>query len=684
MRYLKSFLILASFSLLALACRKNEMEPVKPEAPVIENAMLRGVNDETVVLVGKPVKFSADVFVNGSKLSELSVEIKKGEDILASATFTLEGTASRVEKEFDLPISAVSLDAAFYPEVTVKATNTDDMLTKLTLTQENNVQITTPSLFDALYLVDNNGKVWNMTPTSVKGNYRTDGDLKDLGTSFTIATKITEDGKVDASGESWTFDTPDSGEYAIKWIAYDQFTGEISKLLDNTITIDYSKMAKDGEHPVFWCFTLVQDSRVVFLNFPDGTLLQSDRFADIEKNTARYTGHTGSAFEIYYINDTKWFIVKEQYIATDCLWVTGDNGSLPMTPYCEKHPLNWFTGAPEVSYATASCVKTGEGKFKVLLYLNDKFALKIFDGWSWGNELNWTSTTPETLVISEMATDPDTGITEGNYGNAGPSFSEGLYMLSYNKASKKVALEKYTGVVLGGMETGVADPDPSPVEPVDPDPEVPSSGNAVTVDKTQMAEYDSRLAIWSLQLKTGDIVTFANFDTKVSEMINLAVFSEVNDEAKTAKYIGADQDYEVYYLPTQKWLLLTSNYLQADRWQLIGQNCSFAQSPYTEYPLIDSDIQPTKGQALPLNKYSEGIFRAYIYLADNYAFHLYAGTTWGDYTKNWTSGSPDYLVAKADGNLYYGVQDVTKSFTPGIYLVEYNKTDNKITLTPKN
>ena len=209
---------------------------------------------------------------------------------------------------------------------------------------------------------------------------------------------------------------------------------------------------------------------------------------------------------------------------------------------------------------------------------------------------------------------------------------------------------------------------------------------AVTLDKNAMATVDnSRTAVWSFKLQKGNIVNFANFDAKVSEMLNLAVFTDVDDEKCTARYIGAEQDYEVYYLTTQKWILLTSNFLQADRYQLIGQNCSFAQSPYTDYPLIDSTISPGTGQALPLNKVSEGIFRAYIYLADNFAIHLYAGTAWADLVKDWTSGSPDYLVTQTEttttGELYYGLQNKTKTFTPGIYLVEYNKTKNKITIS---
>ena len=227
-------------------------------------------------------------------------------------------------------------------------------------------------------------------------------------------------------------------------------------------------MADDQGNKVFWSFKLVNDCRIVFLNFPEGTLPQSDRFADADKNTAHYTGHTGDKFEIYYIPDTKWLIVKEQWNATNVLWLTGDNSSLPMAPYCEKHPLNWFASGVDVSYGTLSCIRTGEGKFKALVYLKENFAFKIYDGWSWGNELQWESETPETLVISKMETTED-GKLDGNYANAGPSFTEGLYMFSYDKATKKASLVKYLGVVLGGLETGISDPEPKP-EP-EPGPE---------------------------------------------------------------------------------------------------------------------------------------------------------------------------------------------------------------------
>lgn len=678
MRYLKSFLILAAASVLAFSCKKDEPVVVtKPEAPVIENASLKGLNGESVVIAGNNVKFSATLKVKGSKLGKFSLEIKKEAEVLASAEFELEGTETLVEKEFDLPLSPVTLDAPFWPDVTMKVTNTDDMFTEEKLAQENNVQITTPELFDALYLVDSNGKVWQMSPTATKGSYRTEGDLTGLGSSFSIVSKLNEDNTIDNSGKVWTFDTPDTGKYGIKWIAFDQFTEQMSKMLDLTIPIDFSKMANDQGNSVFWSFQLVQDCRVVFLNFPDGTLPQSDRFADVEKNTARYTGHTGNQFEIYYIPDTKWFIIKEQYIATDVLWVTGMNASLPMSPYCEKHPLNWFASGVDVSYATASCIRTGEGKFSTLLYLKENFAIKIYDGWSWGNELQWESTTPETLVISEMAETED-GKLDGNYGNAGASFSEGLYMLNYNKASRKASLVRYTGTVLGGLETGVADPDPKPIDPT-PDPE-PQPSEAIVLDKSGMADQkDGTLVRWVLELEQNCTVKFENFDAPIAEMVNLAIFDNIDETAKTARYIGASEKYEVWYRTEQKWLIFTNN-IAAENVLLIGKNASFPQKPYIEYPIIETDIPRTPGQTLHLNKTADGIFRSYIYLAEGFTFQVYTNYAWGALVKDWKSGSPDLLVPMSDWG-YYGKQNTEKPFTPGVYLVEYNKTTNTVTLS---
>ena len=73
------------------------------------------------------------------------------------------------------------------------------------------------------------------------------------------------------------------------------------------------------------------------------------------------------------------------------------------------------------------------------------FAVKLYNQRAWAGEVTgWSSSTPEYIVISEP--DP-TGGTDGCFGNSGPSFTEGLWMLEFNTLTKKVKLSKYNGSI---------------------------------------------------------------------------------------------------------------------------------------------------------------------------------------------------------------------------------------------
>lgn len=461
----KSLLLLAALSIGAIACKKQDIpaepdQPVNPEAPVIVSASLRGPAGETEVEAASPVVFKAEVSVKGSTLDRFILSIKNGEEILGQAEFQLSGTSTTVEREFDFAISPASVEADFYPEVTMKITNTDDLYTEETLSIDNNVKIKAPIILEQLYLIDNNSHLWTMKPAGAKGCYRTEGNLGTLGTSFKIASNINPDNSIDPSGKVWEFNTPDAGEYGLRWLGFDYFNEELSKMIDKTIVLDYTYMADDQGNKVFWNMELVQDCRVVFLNYPDGMLLQGDRFADVDKNSARYTGHTLSNFEIYYIPDTKWLIVKDQWNHNPALWVTGENASLPMQPYCLTHPFAWFAGGVKVSYDAASFIKTGENSWKVLMYLKSNFGIKIYDARAWANEItDWVSTTPETLRITPMEVIPETGDLDGNYGVAGTSFTEGLYMMTFDRNTKKTALNKYTRALPSPVAAGTNIPE---------------------------------------------------------------------------------------------------------------------------------------------------------------------------------------------------------------------------------
>lgn len=451
MRYFNSILMISAL-LLSFSCKKDAVEPETPEpkAPVIESASLRGPEGETAVEAGTPVTFTANVSVSDSELGTWTLEIRQGTELIASASGELSGTSAVIDEDLELSVSPVTIAEDFYPSVTLKVTNTDEMYTEKTLTQEENVQITVPVLPEKLYLVDNAGNTYEMAATSERGRYRTSVDISGIGTSFSVASAVTG-GAVDPSGDVWEGLATPVSEYGLKWIGFDVFTGEVYKMIDHTVTLDLNAMSDDAPYKVYWNQAFVQDCEVEFLNYPDGMQLQGDRFADVDGNRARYTGQTKENFEVYYLSDVNWLVLKYQWNDLSSMWLTGENGSLPMSPYVDGHPINWFAASFNAENSTSgmSLVKEDEDNWRLLIYLKDNFGIKLYaTAAAWANEVNpWISLTPGTLVISPMEADPDTGKVDGNYGNAGPSFSEGLYMLRFNSSTSEASLDRYTGTV---------------------------------------------------------------------------------------------------------------------------------------------------------------------------------------------------------------------------------------------
>lgn len=461
MRNLKSIILSVSV-LLAFSCSNDpETTPKNPQAPVVESASLKALDGASVVEAGQQVAFKAKVSVKDSELGTYTLEIRKGTEMIGSAAGELSGADALIEKTLDLSVSPAALEADFYPEVTLKVTNQDGQFVEKKLADEENVKVLAPEIFDNLYLISG-GKQFDMIKTATKGKYRTDGDLTGIGTTFTVASKVTSSGEADPSGKVWEGNTvPDGVEYGLAWIGFDMFTGEVSKMLDHTIELWYSGENGYGTYNIVsWSQELIQDCKVKFVNFPEGLGIQSDRFDDVENGTARYTGHTGSRFEIYYIPQYNWLITKFQWSDPDAVFITGKNASLPMSPYCDGFPINWFEGAngngehdSKLATSTISMVKDGAETWKALVYLKENFEFKFYRTTAWNAEIfPCTSETPETLVITPIIINDETGKEEGNFANPSADFpGEGLYMVYLNSSTYKVKLERYTGTVLPGV-----------------------------------------------------------------------------------------------------------------------------------------------------------------------------------------------------------------------------------------
>ncbi len=452
MKYLKSFLLLSA-ALLTFSCDNKEEDkqaPVEPKAPVIASASLKGAEGAATVACEAPVVyFTAEVSVEGSTLNDYTLQVKNGGEIIGSAQGSLEGTSAKIEKELELLVDASVLEAAFYPTVTLKVTNADKLFTEYTLKEAENVQVLAPVVYEKLYLIDNNAKVYEMGKTAVKGKFRTTAEnLEGIGTSFTIATAV-EGIAPAADAKKWeNISTPDAGEYGLIWLAFDMNTQELTKMVNHTVVLDLNAMAVYNGYNVFWNLNMVQDCKVEFLNAPAKLKLQGDRFADAEGTVCRYTGPTRGQFEGYYI-DGQWFVLRFQWSATDMIWLTGAEGSLPMAPYTELHPLNWWANEPDGtdSHSALSLVKEDEDNWRALVYLEDNFAFKLYTEKTWASEITpLKSVSPETLTVTPIEA-LESGALDGNYCVAGTNFTAGLYMFRFNFSTYEASLEKYTGEV---------------------------------------------------------------------------------------------------------------------------------------------------------------------------------------------------------------------------------------------
>jgi len=468
MRKLGHLFLIAAF-LFAASCKKAEtpskdnsgnsdqtetpVTPGDPGAPVIASATLRGENGETQIQAGQLVKFSATFTVQGSELYTYSVEIYNGSTLL----YEYEKPAKpNVEETISLNLQPSSVTEEFYPLVKVTVTNTDEMFTEKTLSNQESCLITPVTAPQKVYLVSNGMKI-DMNPVAgLAGVYKTSGSLESIGSTITIAEKVTEAGAVDQSGRKWEFNTPETGEYGLAWLKFDYYSETIEKCLDHVVELNCANMGTEpawaglpyANDKVFWVISLVQDCQVKFVNYPSGLQLQADRFedADVAAKTARYTGHTCNA-EVWYSAEHNWLILHAAYSApaNDFIWLAGENASLPMTPYCqENYSIDWFYNYPQ-HYSDCVLVNAGNNNWRGLLYLKNTFGVKLYNQRAWGGWFStWSSATPDYIVVSDP--DPNGG-EDGCYGNSGPSFTEGLWMLEFNTLTKKVKLSKYNGTI---------------------------------------------------------------------------------------------------------------------------------------------------------------------------------------------------------------------------------------------
>ena len=206
---MKKIYVLFMSSLLLLSCAKDDVskpsewpEWPTPSKPKIENAVLRGVNGETVVAAGDKVKFTAQVSDEYNDLVSFQLLVTMDGAEILNLSKGLSGRSAVIEEEATLPFVAGFQNGR--PVVTIKAVNDlGGNESTLTLDEAASVAVTRPETPSQLYLVDDLGNVYEMDKESQNEtdySFRTSAaDLAGIGDHFKVAEKIINN-KPDYSG----------------------------------------------------------------------------------------------------------------------------------------------------------------------------------------------------------------------------------------------------------------------------------------------------------------------------------------------------------------------------------------------------------------------------------------------------------------------------------------------------
>ena len=424
---------------------KDVTWPEWASRPIIGNPVVSAGTGS--VVAGSEVNFHAEVSDEYNELSDYTLQVSYGENVVYSHKTAIEGNSAVIDLDFVMPFAAY-LDAGdFYPEVSLTVRNVENGESTVRVAKENNVMVVRPEAPQNLYIVDSDGTVLELSKGTDEYVYSTSSEeLAGLGESFWIAEKTAGtapdfSGFVWGSGEDGALvivqeggdpvRTPDSAGYGFKSMGFDIYSFKLDRLVDYTVTVDKSSMSSGEESGVSYLsmenIRLVRDCEVVFSGFGDlASMLQPDRFEILDETTAKWTGHTQN-WSIWYDVPDNWMIVNYAINNTSGqLWITGTKSCFPLGNDDTANELDYFAGDGKVRFASLSAVKDDNGDFSIMLYLKDGFALQLYRWVAWATLVSLESLTPDIGTITD----------DGVYIMQGASFTPGVYLLKVHLTSE--------------------------------------------------------------------------------------------------------------------------------------------------------------------------------------------------------------------------------------------------------
>lgn len=452
---MKKIFITFISSLLLFSCAEDDIKKPEwpewptPSKPKIENAMLRGINGETIVAAGDVVKFSAQISDEYNDLVSFQLLVTMDGAEILNLSKELSGRSIIVEEEATLPFVAGFQNGR--PEVTIKVANSlAGNVAELKLAQSESVEVTRPQTPLKLYLVDDSGRVFEMDKTSENESeytFRTSAiDLAGIGTHFKIAEKLA-DNQPDYSGLVWGYadnkigivtdhtassiPTPKVGDYTLENISFDMLSFSTDKTLAYSIDIDKSQFFDIGGNYIQFDVPLVESAKINFIGFGSDVtnMLRPDFFKDISGAKAKFDGPS-VPYNLKYNTQTGFLYLERprDVFYPDVMYIVGAGAGFPREPYAAT--LAWDFAYPHQWYFFK---KVGDSTFEAIVYLDRTMGFKFFRGYGWAQEedtKNLYTVEPAGLIAKAASGDLIPGL----------EFKAGLYTLRIDKAKEKIWL----------------------------------------------------------------------------------------------------------------------------------------------------------------------------------------------------------------------------------------------------
>ncbi|MDR3061699.1 MAG: hypothetical protein LBU57_06260 [Dysgonamonadaceae bacterium] len=460
---IKSILIVLG-TLLLFSCEEKINEPEWPEwanisQPKFENAKLTGLNEETSIKANDLFRFTAKITDVYNDLTSFNISISMNNKIVFQKDVQLSGKEANIDLQAHMPFVA-NFNGPVYPVVTIKAVNNEvSGTTEIVLPEASIVEVSRPVTPSKLYAVDNLGHVFELSPIEGKEyDFITTVDLSAIGQSFKIASKLTNDNKIDYNGIVWgmkdneivTVDETgsaiaiNSSDGVVKIIAFNIYTFLISGAAPATI-IDkaaFTESAYAGYKEL--TLSLSRGEELEFIGFGKNIsdILRPDFFVNTAENKTNFDGYTAEYTLLH--NETNGFIYIENktMVLPDALWIDGSGIGFPLPPYIATSGWSWSKPTDYVF-----CKKTAEGVFSAVIYISNGFGFKFFTRRGWESpeypeyKAHNFTVTPSELIQSHKWTE-ETWDGNGDL-VPGPAFVSGVYKIEMNLNANTITLEPF-------------------------------------------------------------------------------------------------------------------------------------------------------------------------------------------------------------------------------------------------